>query len=121
MFAENCMVRDFCILEGLSILAHGHVDLVLAGLANRVQLLLQELDKLGLLLLGDLGQAVDNDKVVIALVESNLVLLAQVGDVDLILIELVIVEVGLAEVVEGRSWRRHAGWLLGESLRCRRR
>lgn len=52
----------------LSIVAHGHVYRVLACLADCVELLQQELDKLGLLVLSDLGKAIDNDKVVIALV-----------------------------------------------------
>jgi hypothetical protein len=91
---------------GFPVLADGHVDLILPSLANRVQLLEQELDELGLLVLGNDGQTVDDDEVVVARVELDLIFLAQVGDVDFFLIVLVVIEVGLAQVLESG---RHAG------------
>lgn len=91
-----------------SALADRHVDLLLAGLANRVQLLQQEFNELGLLLLSYDGQTVDDDEVVVARVELDLIFLAQVGDIDFFLIVLVVIEVGLAQMLESG---RHAGRL----------
>jgi hypothetical protein len=90
----------------IAILTHGHVDLVLARATDRVELLQQELDELRLLLLVDLGQTIDDDKGIEALLQLYFVFLAEIRDINLILIELILVEVSLAEVIERR---RHAG------------
>lgn len=98
------------VLQRLSIIAHGHVDLVLARPSNSVELFEQELDQLGLLLLGDCRKAVNDDKVIITLVERDFILLAKVGEVKVIFIEFLVVEVGLAELFETSGRRgRHAG------------
>lgn len=89
-----------------AVVAHGHEDGIGAGPADGVELLQQELDELGFLLLVDGGQAVDDDKGVVTLIELDLIFLAEIRDVDLIDIEILVVEVLIAEVVEGR---RHAG------------
>lgn len=97
------------VLQRLAIVAHGHVNLVLARLSNGVELLEQELDQLGLLFFGDCRKAVDDDKMVVTLVKSDFILLAKVGKVQVILIEFLLVEVGLAKLFETSSRGRHAG------------
>lgn len=104
------------ILQGLSIIAHGHVNLILARLSNGIELFQQELDQLGFLVFGDCGEAVNDDKVVVTLVESDFILLAQIREVQVIFIEFLVVEVGLAKLFETSGRRgRHAGL-----SRCRR-
>jgi hypothetical protein len=102
--------------EGLAILVHGHVNLILARAADRVELLQQELDEFGLLLLVDLGQTIDNHKGVVTLFQLHLILLTEIRDIDLILIELFLVQVGLTEMFESG---RHVGRTTLVPLRCR--
>lgn len=97
---ESDATCDVYIPHRLSIFAHGHVNSLLFRLAHGVELLEQKFDQLGLLFGVDLGQAVDDYKSVISTLQLNLELLANVGEVNLIFVELVVVEVGLLEVVE---------------------
>jgi hypothetical protein len=94
------------IPQRLAVVAHGHVDGVLARPADGVELLEQELDEPWFLLFVDLGQAVDDDEGVVALLELDLIFFAEIGNVDLVHVEVLLVEVFLAQMVERR---RHAG------------
>lgn len=103
------------VLQRLSVIAHGHIDLILARLPHGVEFLVQELDQFGLLVFGDCREAVNDDKVVVTLVESDFIFLAKIGEVQVILIEFLVVEVGLAKLFETSSRRgRHAG-----QIRCK--
>lgn len=82
---------------------------ILANLPHGAELRLdQELDELGLLVLGDLGKAVDDHKRVVAMLQLDLETLAQVRGIDLVIVELVIVEVCLAQMLKSR--RHIGGW-----------
>lgn len=95
--------------QRLAMVTKGHEDGILAGLADRVELLQQELDELGLLLLGDLGKAVDDDKGVVALLELDLIFLLEIRHINLVVVEILLVEVLVAQSLIGR---RHAGQTL---------
>ncbi len=69
---------EFCILQRLSLLVHWQEDQILPGLSNRIQLLQQELDELWLLCLVDLGEAVDNDEGIVALLELDFIFFAEI-------------------------------------------
>lgn len=67
------------------------------------------------MVLSDGGEAIDHDKGVVALFEGDFEALADIGKVNLILVELVLVEVGLAEVIErGRHIVAAGGVVAGE-------
>lgn len=76
----------------LAVLAYGHVHAVILDASHAVQLPQHKLDKLGLAVLGDNGQAVDHDKGIEALVKAHLELFFDIGKVDLGLVELVFLQ-----------------------------
>jgi hypothetical protein len=75
----RCLVFDESVSSSLaSGLIHGHEDVVLLGLAGGGELAQQELDKFGPAVFGDLGQAIDHNKCVEALLHVDLILLAEI-------------------------------------------
>jgi hypothetical protein len=78
------------------------VNEIFLGGSNGVELTQEEFDQLGLLFLGDLGQSIDYDEGVIALLKLNLELFAEIRDVDLIFVEVIIVKVSISKMLESR-------------------
>lgn len=76
---------------------------ILLGRSNSVELAQQELDQLGLLFLGDLGQAINHNKGVVALLKLDLEFLTEIRDIDLVFVEFIIVKVSISKMLEGRS------------------
>jgi hypothetical protein len=76
----------------LSALADGHVHAIILDAPHAVQLPQHELDELGLAVLGDNRQAVDDDERVETLIEAHLELFFDIGKVDLGLVELVFLQ-----------------------------
>lgn len=66
------------------------MDTLLGRMSDGVELAQQELDELLAACFGDNGQAIDNHKSIEALLEADLKLLSQVGEVDFILVKVVV-------------------------------